>query len=158
MYVFPRLIASDDYYRLVYAALARLPPHRHLLLPPIALLESPTHFYIVRFPLFLRFGCRSLCIVVDRARWDFAGVWTDFNVHTRKARAHVLPTHQSLGIRVLRFVPQVMELCHGRDLVEYVLNHPPGGIATSSCRRLMQQLLLGVHFLHSYNVSVLFLY
>lgn len=47
-----------------------------------------------------------------------------------------------------------MELCHGRDLVDYVLNHPPGGIATSSCRRLMQQLLLGVHFLHSYNVRL----
>ncbi|KAL8271712.1 hypothetical protein Esti_004307 [Eimeria stiedai] len=87
-----RLIATDDYYRLVYEVLTRLPPHRHLLLPPLALLETSTHFYIV------------------------------------------------------------MELCHGRDLVEYVLKHPPGGIPTPSCQRLMQQLLLGVHFLHSHNI------
>ncbi|PHJ23630.1 protein other [Cystoisospora suis] len=87
-----RLIACDSYYRAVYETLAKLPPHRHLLLPPVALLETGTHFYIV------------------------------------------------------------MEKCHGSDMVEYVLKHPPAGISTSACKRLMQQLLLAIHVLHSHNV------
>ncbi|EPT31896.1 protein kinase, other [Toxoplasma gondii ME49] len=87
-----RLIACDSYYRAVYEKLAKLPPHRHLLLPPIALLETETHFYIV------------------------------------------------------------MERCHGSDMVEYVLKHPPAGISSSACKRLLQQLLLAVHALHSHNV------
>ncbi|KEP61023.1 UNVERIFIED_CONTAM: protein kinase, other [Hammondia hammondi] len=87
-----RMIACDSYYRAVYEKLAKLPPHRHLLLPPIALLETETHFYIV------------------------------------------------------------MERCHGSDMVEYVLKHPPAGISSSACKRLLQQLLLAVHALHSHNV------
>ncbi|CBZ50255.1 putative protein kinase [Neospora caninum Liverpool] len=87
-----RLIACDSYYRAVYEKLAKLPPHRHLLLPPIALLETETHFYIV------------------------------------------------------------MERCQGSDMVEYVLKHPPAGIGSTACKRLLHQLLLAVHALHSHNV------
>ncbi|XP_026190782.1 CBL-interacting protein kinase 25-like, partial [Cyclospora cayetanensis] len=58
-------------------------------------------------------------------------------------------------IVAVKDIDKVMEMCEGRDLVDYVLTRPPGGIATSSCRRLMQQLLLAIHFLHSYNVRIL---
>lgn len=47
---------------------------------------------------------------------------------------------------------QVMQRCYGSDMIDYVLRNQPGGIPTSSCKRLLHQLLLGVSYLHSYNV------